>query len=237
MKYLKKICGELQVIADSTRAQWLEKFFKTGVGEYGEGDVFLGITVPCLRAVAKRYFQTISFEEISLLLADEVHEYRLLALLILILKYRDTRVISEQKIIYDFYFEHIERINNWDLVDISAPNLVGDYLFNRTKARLYTLVKDKILWNRRIAIVATWYFIRHNCFSFTLNLAELLLKDKEDLLHKAVGWMLREVGKRDFGLLDEFLSKNYRAMPRTMLRYAIEKFPFSLRKSYLDDLK
>lgn len=232
MALLKKICSELRVLADPDRAKNLQRFFKTGKGGYGYGNKFLGITVPVVREVAKSYCAQATFKDVGLLLSSELHEERLLALLMLVLRYKKADG-TEQKVIYDFYFENSSGINNWDLVDLSAPYIVGAYLLDKKKDYLRELIKSKNLWQRRIAIVATLYFIRNGLFGETLRLAKMLLKDKEDLLHKATGWALREVGKKDFVVLDGFLSKHYQVMPRTMLRYAIERFPEELRLSYL----
>lgn len=232
MVLLKKIRGDLHVLANPDKAQMLQRFFRTGKGEYGYGDKFLGVTVPVVRGLAKIYMEQVSFKNIESLLASGIHEERMLALLILVLCYKRA-ASAEQKAIYDFYFENIAGINNWDLVDLSAPYIVGGYLFDKKKNHLRKLVGSENLWQRRIAIVATLYFIRNNFFEETLGLAKILLKDKEDLIHKATGWALREVGKRDFAILDGFLSEYYCVMPRTMLRYAIEKFPEKLRLSYL----
>ncbi|MBU0743902.1 MAG: DNA alkylation repair protein [Gammaproteobacteria bacterium] len=229
---LKKIRNDLHKLADSDKAQTLQRFFKTGPGQYGYGDKFLGITVPMQRVVAKNYYKLAQLSDLRVLLTSKLHEERLLALLILVLQYKKAD-LSQQKRIYSFYFANVAGINNWDLVDLSAPKIVGQYLFDKEKDFLHKLVKSKNLWQRRIAIVATHYFIQNGFYQETLNLAEKLLNDKEDLLHKATGWMLREVGKRDFGVLDGFLSNGYQIMPRTMLRYAIERFPEKLRLAYL----
>ncbi|MFA6409347.1 MAG: DNA alkylation repair protein [Gammaproteobacteria bacterium] len=230
---------ELQKLANSAKAVVLQRFFKTGPGEYGEGDKFFGITVPVLRSVAKKY-STLDFSSLSKLLESPWHEMRLLALLILVLQYQKAFKLQEKELcgdIYKFYISNFQRINNWDLVDLSAPHIVGAELFPKDQKQsgeiLLSFSKDKNLWLRRIAIVSTFYFIRNNYFSHTLNISESLLEDKADLIHKASGWMLREVGKRDQECLENFLRKNKALMPRTMLRYAIERFPEDLRKGYL----
>lgn len=225
---------ELCKLADKKKAKVLQGFFKTGPGEYGEGDVFLGVTVPKTRGIVKRFLD-LPFPEIRKLLRSEVHEERLAAVLMLVHRFEagDTR---EQKKIYDFYLRNTKQVNNWDLVDLSAHKIVGAYLLKKNKAPLYRLVKSKDLWERRISIVATAKFISENKFSDTLRISKLLLDDEHDLIHKAVGWMLREVGKRDLAAEEEFLKKHYRKMPRTMLRYAIEKFPEKKRRKYLKGL-
>lgn len=222
---------KLQKLGNKEKAKVLQRFFKTGPGEYGEGDVFLGITVPQLRKLAREY-QNIAITEITQLLRSSVHEERLLALLIFVYacaKGDD----AKKKEIYTAYLNHTTFVNNWDLVDTSAEHIVGAYLAKRSKKPLYRLAKSMRMWERRIAIIATFHFIKQNEFSETLILAKMLLTDEEDLIHKAVGWMLREVGKRDLETEEKFLQEHYHQMPRTMLRYAIEKFPERKRKRYL----
>lgn len=213
------------------RAVELRRFFKTGPGEYGEGDRFLGITVPQSRALARRG-RALPMEEVLKLLQSEWHEERLMALLIWIGQY-ETGSPEERKQIFSAYRRHTRFINNWDLVDLSAPPIVGAWLLHRDRALLREWVQSSSLWDRRIAMVATHAFIRMNEFSEALAVAKLLLQDREDLIHKAVGWMLREVGKRDQAAEEAFLRVHYRTMPRTMLRYAIERFPEPLRQRYL----
>ena len=227
----KIIHNDLLQLANEQIAEHSQRFFKTGKGEYGEGDIFLGIRVPLLRKLVKKY-RGISITEVRKLLHSKFHEERLLAVLMLVQLFKSGDE-SVQKQVYDLYLENTEYINNWDIVDISASNIVGAHLYEKDKAPLYDLVQSKNLWERRIAIIATFYFIRQNEFDDTLKLAEILLNDKEDLIHKAVGWMLREVGKREIELEEEFLQEHYKIMPRTMLRYAIEKFPETSRKMYL----
>ena len=232
MSQIKKIRNDLKALADPAKAIFLQRFFKTGKGEYGYGDKFLGIVIPKQRALAKDYYQLVELSSLRSLLASSLHEERMLALLILVLQYKKAD-LKQQKQIYNFYFESVSGINNWDLVDLSAPYIVGAYLFDKEKDFLHELVVSENLWQRRIAIVSTLYFIRNGVFKETLKLAKKLLNDEEDLIHKATGWALREVGKRDFAILNDFLSKHYKNMPRTMLRYAIERFPEKLRLSYL----
>jgi 3-methyladenine DNA glycosylase AlkD len=221
----------LRALADLKTAEILQRFFKTGPGEYGEGDRFHGIKVPVIRKVANE-FASLSLTETRKLLSSAMHEERLAALLILVRRFSNAGV-KEKKRIFDFYLRHTQHINNWDLVDLSADKIVGAYLYERSRQPLYTLAGSQVLWNRRIAIIATLHFIRRNDFGDTLGIAERLRNDKHDLIHKAVGWMLREVGKRSPTVLEEFLRAHYRYMPRTMLRYAIERFPEDRRRAYL----
>ena len=227
----KIIHNDLLQLANEQIAEHSQRFFKTGKGEYGEGDIFLGIRVPLLRKLVKKY-RGISITEVRKLLHSKFHEERLLAVLMLVQLFKSGDK-SVEKQVYDLYLENTEFINNWDIVDISASNIVGAHLYEKDKAPLYDLVQSKNLWERRIAIISTFYFIRQNEFDDTLKLAKILLNDKEDLIHKAVGWMLREVGKREIEFEEEFLQEHYKIMPRTMLRYAIEKFPETSRKMYL----
>ncbi len=212
----------LQQAADPERAKILSRFFKTGKGQYGEGDVFLGITVPEQRVIAKKY-RDLPLKDIEKLLLSETHEHRLVALLILMIRYKKTDDRGRLEIV-DFYLCHTGRINNWDLVDLSAEKILGDYLYGKDKAVLYRLAGSQNLWEKRIAIMTTFAFIKKNVFEHTLRIAEMLLNDRHDLIHKAVGWMLREIGKRDLKSEEEFLEKHHRSMPRTMLRYAVERF-------------
>jgi 3-methyladenine DNA glycosylase AlkD len=227
-----EISKRLRKMGDKEDALFLQGFFKTGIGQYGEGDIFLGIRVPALRKLANAY-KNLPLKEILSLLKSPYHEVRLFALISFVNAFAKGDEII-QKTIYDLYLANTKYINNWDLVDISAPKIVGAYLFTRNRKPLYQLVKSKSLWERRIAVLATFYFIKNNQFDDCLRIAEILLKDKEDLIHKAVGWMLREVGKRDTKIAEAFLKKHCRTMPRTMLRYAIERFSPSKRKMFLD---
>ena len=229
---LKDIRRELRKHSDKEKAKILRRFFKTGPGEYAEGDIFLGVTVPVLRKLASQ-FKGIELKSTVELLRSAIHEERLLALLILILKYRGSGQKDKKKI-YRIYLENTRYINNWDLVDVTAKHIVGDFLRDKDKSVLYELARSHYLWNRRIAILSTFNFIENNQFDDTLKIAELLLSDEHDLIHKAVGWMLRETGKRDLAAEERFLKKHYKRMPRTMLRYAIERFPESKRRLYLD---
>ena len=226
-----EIQKELRRLANKDIAEHSQRFFKTGEGQYGQGDRFLGIRVPILRKLARQY-RGISIEQISRLLKSEFHEERLLALLLLVAIFKKAND-EGRRAIYNLYLENTRFINNWDLVDSSAEHIVGAYLRGLDKKPLYELAVSDMLWERRIAIMSTFHFIKHGEFADTLKIAEILLDDKEDLIHKAVGWMLREIGKRSIEAEEEFLKKYYRQMPRTMLRYAIEKFPESKRQKYL----
>ena len=221
----------LRSLADPERAVHSARYFKTGQGEYGEGDLFLGIRVPDIRAQVKKC-EPVSLEDIQLLLMSAFHEERLFALLLLVRKFAKADE-KEKAAIYNLYLKNIHCINNWDLVDSSASQIVGSYLESRDKQILYKLVQSANIWERRIAIISTFQFIRNNQFDDALKLAKPLLNDKEDLIHKAVGWMLREIGKRDVAVEKAYLQTHYKKMPRTMLRYAIEKFPEQVRKRYL----
>lgn len=223
--------SELRENSDKSRAETLQHFFKTGPGEYGEGDQFLGVRVPETRRVAQRY-RALPLNDTLALLQSPIHEERLLALIILTKKYRKGTP-DEQSAIYREYLKNTRYINNWDLVDTSAENIAGAYLYKRSRNQLYVLARSENLWERRIAIMSTFYFIKNDEFEETLKIAEILAADAEDLIHKAVGWMLREVGKRDRNAEESFLKQHYRCMPRTMLRYAIEKFPEDVRQQYL----
>jgi 3-methyladenine DNA glycosylase AlkD len=216
-------------IADHSR-----RFFKTGHGEYGEGDQFLGIRVPVLRKKAKEFNNT-PLNEILCLLRSIFHEERLMALFMLVEKY-DKGSTKDRREIYRLYMKNIDNINNWDLVDSSAGHIVGAYLADKNKQPIYHMARSKNIWEKRIAIISTFPMIKAHHFRTTLEVSRLLLKDNEDLIHKAVGWMLREVGKRDMAVEKKFLKKYYKLMPRTMLRYAIEKFPDHERKKYLKGL-
>ena len=223
-----QIVKELRGLADDEKKIVLPRFFKTGKGEYGEGDRFLGVVVPATRSVAKRY-KDVPYEVLEALLESEWHEFRLCSLLILIEKYK-----KEPEQAVRFYLSHTEGINNWDLVDLSAPYILGSFLVrSEDRGILYQLAGSANMWERRIAVVSTLMLIRHGQFDDTLRLAELLLDSGHDLMRKAVGWMLREVGKRDQDILVAFLEKHRRQMPRTMLRYAIEKFSMEQRKHFM----
>jgi len=259
---LKNLKQELLKLKNPEKAKILQRFFKTGKGQYGEGDIFLGIKMGEQRAVAKKYID-LKLEDIQKLLDSKVHEHRMVALLILVYKYKSLggtpRGASGRRQIYNFYIKNAKKINNWDLVDVSAPHMVGDYLWqtmfrvvpckvprgsaikpikkekNKKQPNeiLYRLARSNNLWERRISIISTSHFIRNNDFKDTIKIAKILLNDKHDLIHKAVGWMLREMGKRDEKELIKFLDKYTTKMPRTMLRYAIERLEEKTRKAYL----
>jgi 3-methyladenine DNA glycosylase AlkD len=222
---------ELQSLADPDKAVILQRFFKTGPGQYGEGDVFIGVTVPQSRQVAKKFIK-LPLVEVKVLLYSGLHEERLVALLILAQKYDNASGMEKEEIVR-FYLDNIKQVNNWDLVDLSAPSILGAHLMDVDRVLLYRLAGSGSVWERRIAIVATLRFIRNNDFSDTLKIAAMLLHDDHDLIHKAAGWMLREVGKRDVAAEEAFLEKHCKVMPRTMLRYAIERFPESKKRRYM----
>jgi 3-methyladenine DNA glycosylase AlkD len=228
---LSKLKYDLKRISNKQQAKVLQGFFKTGPGEYAQGDIFLGVKVPMLRSLAKRY-QILTFNETLQLLKSPIHEERFLSLLIFISKYRKAGWPEKERI-YKAYLKHSRYINNWDLVDATAKHIVGDFLADKKKGVLYKLAKSDSLWERRIAILSTFHFIENNDFIETLKIAKILIADSHDLIHKAVGWMLREVGKRSLDSEERFLNKYYQIMPRTMLRYAIERFGQSRRLAYL----
>jgi len=227
----QEIQKRLLDLEDREQAKTLQSFFKTGPGDYGEGDLFLGIRVPQLRKLSQE-LGDMDLGEVEALLKSSFHEQRLLALLILLRKYNRGSG-PEKKKIYVLYLKCRSCINSWDLVDLSAPNIVGDFLMNRDKKPLYRLAHSPALWERRIAIVATFAFIKNHRFDDTIAIAKILLSDQADLIQKAVGWMLREVGKRDPACEEVFLRDCYRRMPRTMLRYAIERFPAAKRERFM----
>lgn len=225
------ISARLRDLADPERARLLQRYFKTGPGEYAEGDSFIGLTVPTVRGVLKEYRQLTPGDLLPLLVSP-LHEERFFALLALVRCFATgDDAIREQ--VYSLYLAHTRFINNWDLVDCSAPTIVGGYLLTREREPLVTLVRSASLWERRIAILATFAFISHHQFDDSLAIGRLVLEDRHDLIHKAAGWMLREVGKRDRGALEDFLREHCRVMPRTMLRYAIERLPVEQRQGYL----
>jgi len=226
-----KIKAALKERSNAKKASGNLRFFKTGKGEYGEGDRFFGVSVPDQRAVA-RQFRDVPLTEIGNLLDDKIHECRLTALLILVERIR--RADDNEKCeIVDLYLEKIDRVNNWDLVDSSADKILGAYLIDHDRAVLDELVTSGHLWRQRIAMIATYHFIKHNDFKDALRIARNLRDHEHDLIHKAVGWMLREIGNRNKPTLEKFLKQHYQRMPRTMLRYAIERFPERQRQRYL----
>jgi 3-methyladenine DNA glycosylase AlkD len=241
---LAELRKEIKSKYDSERAEHSKSFFKTGKGEYGEGDVFYGLSVPEQRKIVVNFWKDITLNECEELLQSKVHEERLVSLLILVKKFEKNT--NERKDIFDLYLRNAKRVNNWDLVDSSAHKIVGKYLLDKVttsrsmfpaekdRAILYKLARSDNLWEKRISIISTFMFIANREFEDTLNISEVLLKDKHDLIHKAVGWALREVGKKNQEVEEVFLKKYYKQMPRTMLRYAIERFPEKLRESYLN---
>ena len=228
---LASLRKELKKVADQGIAEQSQWFFRTGEGEYGEGDRFLGIRVPVLRTFARKY-KDISLDSCRELLDSPFHEERLLALFILVIQF-EKGDDSCRKAVFDLYFEKLGRVNNWDLIDSSAPHIAGAWLADKKRDILYTLARSDNLWERRIAILATFVYIKNNSYDDTLAIAGMLKGDTEDLIHKAVGWMLREVGKRDGEAERAFLREHYSDMPRTMLRYAIERFPEDERQRFL----
>lgn len=229
----KDVTKDLTSYLDKGKANLLQRFFKTGKGEYGEGDVFIGVMVPSIRIVAKKY-QALPLDEVQKLLNSKIHEHRLTALLILTYRFAKADENTKKQIV-QLYLKNTKNINNWDLIDLSSVEILGEYFLEHHtyKKILYKFAKSTSLWERRISIISTFTFIRDYQFTDSLTIAEMLLNDKEDLIHKAVGWMLREIGKRDLRTEEGFLKKYYRTMPRTMLRYAIEKFPEKKRRIYL----
>ncbi|MBS3155698.1 DNA alkylation repair protein [Candidatus Woesearchaeota archaeon] len=229
---LKKIKEDLEKAANPEKVNIYQRFFKTGKGEYGEGDIFIGLTVPKQREIAKKYV-SLDLNDVKDLLSNKVHEYRLTGFLILVYKFEKADE-KEKKNIVEFYLKNIKSANNWDLIDCVADKILGNYLIDKDKEILYELAKTDNLWKKRIAIISTFGFIKNNQFEDTLKISEILLKEKHDLIHKAVGWMLREVGKRDIKTEEVFLKKYYKTMPRTMLRYAIEKFDSKKKAFYMN---
>jgi len=228
--------SDLAKLGSKSKAKLLSGFFKTGPGEYGEGDIFIGVTVPNTRKISLKY-KDLPLKDVEKLLSSKIHEERLCALLILVNLYE--KHPEKRADIFNLYIKNTKFINNWDLVDLSAPNISGRHIFNNGKenpilgAILFRFAHSSNLWEKRIAVLSTFYFIKNRRFDESIEISELLLNDKHDLMHKAVGWMLREIGKRDINVLKSFLAKHYKTMPRTMLRYSIEKFPESERKKYL----
>lgn len=229
---MEDILKTIYSFSNPDKARILQRFFKTGKGQYGEGDTFLGIVVPIQRKIAKQ-FSNLTLNDVLLLLKNPIHEYRLIALFILIEQYKRGDE-EKRKAIFNLYMKHTARINNWDLVDLSSPNIVGEYLYTKDYTTLYTFAKSSSIWKKRIAMLATFTDIKRGRYDRALAIAEILVHDPHDLIQKAVGWMLREMGKRG-GLKEEeqFLREYAPTMPRTMLRYAIERFPEEKRQYYL----
>ncbi|MBU4217236.1 DNA alkylation repair protein [Candidatus Parcubacteria bacterium] len=231
MSKIENLKKDLHALASSHQAALLQRFFKTSPGEYGEGDIFLGIKVPVQRIIVKKY-RDLPLVDVLDFLQSQIHEQRMVALLILVEKFKRGKD-NEKEQIFKAYLGNTKWINNWDLVDVTCHHIVGQYLADKDRGVLYDLAKSTDLWQKRIAVVSTFAFIRNNDFYDILKIAEILVNDKHDLIQKAVGWMLREVGKRDQMVEEVFLKKYYQTMPRTMLRYAIEKFSESERRFYL----
>jgi 3-methyladenine DNA glycosylase AlkD len=229
---IRQILNEARSKSDPVKAKTYSRFFKTGPGQYGEGDKFLGLMVPDCRKIVANFWQT-DLQSVQQLLDNEFHEIRLIGLLILVKKY-EKGDFEMKKTVYKTYLNHTSKINNWDLVDLSAHKIIGPYLEDKNRDILAKLAVSKSLWERRIAILSTYHFIRKNDFKDALKIAELLVNDDHDLIHKAVGWMLREIGKRDLQTEEIFLKRHYKTMPRTMLRYAIEKFEKPKKDFYMN---
>lgn len=229
---MMQIKKDFAKLANPEYAEQVQRFFKTAKGEYGQGDVFIGIRMPDLRILATSYVD-LRFADVTKLIKSKVHEERLAGLLILVYKYKATKEEAQHNKIYELYVKHFKYINNWDLVDISCPYIVGPHLMNKNRKVLYQWARSDHLWTTRIAMVTNWWFIRNGDLVDVFKISKILLKDDHDLIHKAVGWMLREAGKKDRSALEGFLKVNYKKMPRTMLRYSIEKFPESRRQKYL----
>ncbi|MEM3074662.1 MAG: DNA alkylation repair protein [Candidatus Pacearchaeota archaeon] len=228
----EKIESELKILKNPDRIPIYQNFFKTGKGEYAEGDVFFGISVPLQRKIAQKYVGA-SFNDVKSLLLSKIHEFRLTGFFILLYKFEIAKDEREKREIIDFYLDNIHCANNWDLIDCVAHKLLGRWLIDKDKSLLYNYAKSDNLWKKRIAIISTLHFIKSNKFSDSLKISKMLLSDDQDLIHKAVGWILREIGKRDEEILREFLKENYYHMSRTTLRYAIERFPERKRLNYL----
>ncbi|PRY89147.1 DNA alkylation repair protein [Mongoliibacter ruber] len=224
---------EIQGFSDPSKVVFHQKFFKTGIGEYGEGDQFLGVKVPELRQITKKYWKDITAFEIKKLLDSPYHEVRLAGIFILVQKYEKSKNEKEKEAWVDFYLDNKSAVNNWDLVDSSAPRILGAWLHDKPKDLLYDLARSGKLWDQRIAMLSTFYFIRNHHFEDALAIAEILIQHSEDLIQKAVGWMIREVANRDLKTGVDFLELHWKKMPRTMLRYAIEKFDEELRQEFL----
>ncbi len=229
---IEQLKSEIEKLKNPEKIPIYQNFFKTGKGEYAEGDIFYGLSILQSRGIAKKYFSTISLPKLQTLLKSKIHEERLIALEILNFKYENSDEKNKEQIV-SFYLKNTKNINNWDLVDTSAPYILGDFLLKKNRNVLYKLAQSKSLWEKRISIISTFAFIKQNQFQDTLRISEILLSDKHDLIQKAVGWMLREAGKKEINVLKDFLKTYYKAMPRTTLRYAIEKFPEEERKKYL----
>ncbi len=226
---IRKILKEIKESSDPERAKNSLWFFKTGPGQYGEGDKFLGLTMPQQRTIAKKYVN-LPFSDIQKLIDSKYHEHRMVGLIILTYKYPKS---EQKKEIYEFYIKNYDRINNWDLVDVTAPRIVGAYLLEKNRKILYDFAKSNHLWKKRISIVSTFAFIDKKDFKDSIKIIEILLNDKHDLIHKACGWALREIGKKEEKVLTNFLDKYHKIMPRTMLRYSLERLSEKQKKHYM----
>lgn len=231
MSVIAQIRSLLKGLTDASQGKGA-LFFKTGKGQYAEHDKFIGVTVPNLRKIA-RSFSGLEFDELQEIIESEINEERFLALIILVAQYQKAKGQDDKSKLYKFYLDHLQYVNNWNLVDTSAHLIMGAHLYDKDKSVLIDLAQSEIMWERRISIVSTWYFIRKHDFEWTFKIAKVLLSDTQDLIHKAAGWMLREVGERDENQLIDFLDQHSQEMPRTMLRYAIEKLSDEQRRSYL----
>jgi 3-methyladenine DNA glycosylase AlkD len=229
----EKIEKEIFSLRNQNKSQNFSKFFKIQKGEYSEGDLFLGITVPESRKIVKKYYDKIEYQNLETLINHKYHEIRFIGLNILVLKYEKEIDPLEKEKIVNFYLKNLKGVNNWDLVDSTAYKLLGSHLINKDKLILYKFAESKNLWENRISIISTLYFIKNNKFDDTISISQILLSHPHDLIHKAVGWMLREMGKKDKKILLNFLNNNYLKMPRTMLRYAIEKLSSDEKKYYM----
>ncbi|MFP4369540.1 MAG: DNA alkylation repair protein [Candidatus Kapaibacterium sp.] len=227
------IVNKLLKEGSELKAMHLSRFFKTGKGQYGEGDIFIGVTVPVQRKIAREHFREADFEDLRQLITDPRHECRLTGLIMLTYKYEKSGDKEQKEMIKDFYLDMLDHVNNWDLVDLTAYKILGDYLMDKDRRILYELAESGHLWRQRVSVISTMYFIKKGDFGDTFALAEMMIDHKHDLMHKAIGWMLREIGKIDFEAENAFLREHYQQMPRTMLRYAIEKFNPELRKQFL----
>jgi 3-methyladenine DNA glycosylase AlkD len=230
---IKAIIKELKEVSNKKKVETVSRFFKTGKGEYGEGDIFVGINVPNSRIVAKKYAKEIDFVNLQKLISSQIHEYRLTALLIIVEKFNNEKQEADKKLLIDFYLSNTQYINNWDLVDLSCYKTLGIWLLTKDKDILFELAHSKNLWEQRIAIITCLQFIKNEQYDTFLEIAELLLHHPHDLIHKSIGWLLRELGKKNIDLEKTFLKRHYKNMPRTMLRYSIEKFPEDQRQDYL----
>jgi 3-methyladenine DNA glycosylase AlkD len=233
MAQLKSIKSELSKKANSKKAKINQWFFKTGKGQYGEGDIFIGVTMPEIRKAVSSLYKTTTKKEINSLIYSEIHEERMAGLLVLLNKYQTSKKKSEKREIIRYLLKNRKQINNWDLVDVIIPKTLGDFLLDKNRKTIYKLAKSKSMWDRRISVLTCFAFIKNNELEDSLKIAKIHLKDKEDLMHKAVGWMLREIGKKDEKQLIKFLKNNYNNLPRTTLRYAIERFQEKKRKEIL----